>query len=73
MLVDDISDKVYVSKKTNKIKLKIKLEDKMTTSNIKKSYKLKKGNNKIKIIVKAENGLKRKYIINVYRKKGIFI
>ena len=30
-------------------------------------------NNKIKIIVKAENGIKRKYIINVYRKKGIFI
>lgn len=71
MLVDDISDKVYVSKKTKKIKLKIKLEDKMTTSNIKKSYKLKKGNNKI--IVKAANGIKRKYIINVYRKKGIFI
>ena len=71
--MDDISDKVYVSKKTKKIKLKIKLEDKMTTSNIKKSYKLKKGNNKIKIIVKAENGIKRKYIINVYRKKGIFI
>lgn len=45
----------------------------MTTSNIKKSYKLKKGNNKIKIIVKAENCIKRKYIINVYRKKGIFI
>lgn len=41
----------------------------MVTSNIKKSYKLKKGNNKIKIIVKAENGIKRKYIINVYRKK----
>ena len=29
LLVDDVSDKVYVSKKTKKIKLKIKLEDKM--------------------------------------------
>ena len=41
-------------------------------SNVKNSYKLKYGKNKIKITVTAENGDKRKYIINVYRKKRLF-
>ncbi len=66
------SEKIKVKKKVKSISFDISLDDDNAKSNIKKSYKLKKGNNKITITVTAENGKKKKYIINVYRKKGIF-
>lgn len=66
------SDKITVKKNTKKITFDVLLEDSNAKSNAKKSYKLKKGNNKINITITAENGEKRKYIINVYRKKGLF-
>lgn len=64
------SKKITVKKE--KITFDVLLEDNKSKSNVKKNYNLKKGNNKIKITVTAENNEKRNYIINIYRKRGLF-
>ena len=66
------SEQITVKRGNKKISFDVILKDNNAKSNVKNSYKLKYGKNKIKITVTAENGDKRKYIINVYRKKSLF-